>query len=75
MLDPMRDKKTKARTGAEKGRHLWPRLVQKFVEYKPSYELGWKSIGDGLKKQNPYTLSPRLNGGIFGASVLYTAVR
>ena len=25
----MRDKKLKARTGGEKGRHLWPWLVQK----------------------------------------------
>ena len=32
----------KARTGGEKGRHLWPRLVQKVAEGKTSYELSWK---------------------------------
>ena len=42
MLNPMRDK-LKARTGGEKGRHLWPRLVQKIAEGKTSYELSWKA--------------------------------
>ena len=32
----------KARTGGGKGRHLWPRLVQKVAEGKTSYELSWK---------------------------------
>ena len=32
MLNPMRDEKIKARTGGEKGRQLWPRLVQKIAE-------------------------------------------
>ena len=36
------DKKMKARTGGEKGRHLLPRLVQKIAEGKTSHELGWK---------------------------------
>ena len=34
--------KMKARTGGEKGRHLWPRLVQKIAEGETSYELSWK---------------------------------
>ena len=32
----------KERTGGEKGRHLWPRLVEKIAEGKTSYELSWK---------------------------------
>ena len=32
--------KINARTGREKGRHLWPRLVQKIAEGETSYELG-----------------------------------
>ena len=31
-----------ARTGGEKGRHLWRRLVQKITEGKTFYELSWK---------------------------------
>ena len=44
MLNPMRDKKNmKARTGGEKGRHLWPRFAQKKLgEGKTFCELGWK---------------------------------
>ena len=42
MLNPMRDKKVKACTGGERGRHLSPRLVQKIAQGKTSYELGWK---------------------------------
>ena len=42
MLNPMGDKNLKARTGGEKGRHLWPRVVQKIPEGKTSYELSWK---------------------------------
>ena len=34
--------KMTARNGGEKGRHLWPRLVQNIVEGKTSYELSWK---------------------------------
>ena len=33
----------KARTGGGKGRHLQPRLVQKIVEGKTSYELNGKA--------------------------------
>ena len=29
--------------GGEKGRHLWPRLVQTVAEGKTSYELSWKA--------------------------------
>ena len=41
MLNPTvcATKKIKARTGGEKGLHLWPRLVQKIAEGKTSYEL------------------------------------
>ena len=42
MLDLMRGKKLKERTGGEKGRHLRPWLVQKNAEGKTSYQLGWK---------------------------------
>ena len=48
MLNPMRDK-TKARAGGEKGRHLWPRLVQKIAEGKTYYELKVKVM---TKKKN-----------------------
>ena len=34
--------KMKALTGGEKGRHLWPRLVQKIAEGKAPNELSWK---------------------------------
>ena len=43
MLNPMRDKKIKARTAGEKGRHVLPRLVQNIAEGETSYELGWKA--------------------------------
>ena len=43
--------KLKARTGGEKGRHLWPRLVQKIAEGKTSYELSWKVEVMGQKKK------------------------
>ena len=36
-------------TGGEKGRHLWPRLVQKIAEGKTSYELSWK-VKETIKK-------------------------
>ena len=42
MVNPTRDKKQKARTGGEKGRHLWPRLFQEIAVGKTSYELGWE---------------------------------
>ena len=34
--------KMNARTGGEKGWHVWSRLVQKTAEGKTSYELSWK---------------------------------
>ena len=34
--------KMRARNGGKKGRHLWPRLVQKIAEGKTSQELSWK---------------------------------
>ena len=37
--------KAEARTGGEKGRHLWARLVQRIAEGKTPYELGWKVKG------------------------------
>ena len=46
----MRDKK-KARTGGEKGRHLWPRFVQKIAEGKTFYDLGWKVKAMMLKNK------------------------
>ena len=42
MLNPMCDKKIKARIGGEKGRHLCQQLVQKIAEGKTSHELGWE---------------------------------
>ena len=35
-------KKNKTRTGGEKGRHLWPPLVQKVVDGIAAYELSWE---------------------------------
>ena len=40
----------KARTKGQKGRHLWPRLVQKIADGKTSYELSWKVKVMGGKK-------------------------
>ena len=40
--EPYARYKLKASTRGEKGRHLWPRLVQKIAEGKTSYELSWK---------------------------------
>ena len=40
--EPYERQKLKARTGGEKGRHLWPRFVQGIVEGKTSNELSWK---------------------------------
>ena len=34
IAQPYARQKLKARTGWEKGRHLWPRLVQKLEKYK-----------------------------------------
>ena len=51
MLNPVRDKKLKARTGGEKGRHLWARLVQEIAEGK-TYELSWKvKVSGDLNKK------------------------
>ena len=53
----------KARTGGEKGRHLWPRLVQKIAEGKTSYEyeLSWKvkvMIYEKEKEKTKHPLNP-----------------
>ena len=38
-IEPYAQQNIKARTGGGKGRHLWPRLVQKIAEGKTSYAL------------------------------------
>ena len=44
-------------TGGGKGRHLWPRIVQKIAEGKTSYELSWKvKVIDKKKKIGLTTL-------------------
>ena len=40
--DLYKRQKVKVRTGGHEGRHRWPRIAQKVVKGKTSYELGWK---------------------------------
>ena len=55
--EPHARKNLKARTGGEKGRHLWPLLVQKVAEGKTSCELSWKVK---VKTKTGKVLTPRV---------------
>ena len=63
MLNPMRDKNWRHVPGGDKGRHLWPRLVQKVAEGKTSFELSWKVKVMGFKKKKKSLTISRLTDG------------